>query len=173
MRRFTRQLYRWPGDMGAPQVTSRGTALAAAITMSRRASVAGAPTVVAIVNTNPDLVRLLRVAIEQAGFIVLVMHIEDIKLGETDMDMLLQQHDPRVVVYDVAPPYDQNWRFLDHLRKRTDFRRRQFVLTSVNVERLEEVVGTDETVYEVVGRDKDIGEVVRAVKEASRARPTR
>jgi hypothetical protein len=47
------------------------------------------------------------------------------------------------------------------------------VLVSVNERRALEVVGRDETVYEVVGEPQDIDAVVRAVKEASRARPTR
>ena len=141
--------------------------------MGRKSDEIDNPIVVAVVNTNPDLVRLLRVSLEHAGFVVLIMHIEDIKLGTTDMDMLLTQHDPKVIVYDVAPPYDQNWRFLDHLRGSTSFRGRQFVLTSVNVKRMQELVHKDERVYEVVGKSKDIGEVVRAVKEASRNRPTR
>lgn len=141
--------------------------------MARNSAEIYTSTVVAIVNTNPDLVRLLRVAIEQAGFIVLVIHIEDIKLGETDVDMLLAQHDPKVIVYDVAPPYEQNWRFLDHLRTATDFEGRRFVLTSVNVKLLSEIVGRDESVYEIAGESKDINAVVRAVKEASRARATR
>jgi CheY-like chemotaxis protein len=131
------------------------------------------PTVVAVVNTNPDIVRLLRMSLEQAGFVVLVIHIEDIKVGSTDIEPILRQHDPRVIVYDVAPPYEQNWRFLDHLRTSTLFAGRQFVLTSVNVKRLREIVGIDDAVYEVVGEAKDVGEVVRAVKEASRARATR
>jgi CheY-like chemotaxis protein len=128
---------------------------------------------VAIVNTNPDLVRLLRVSLEQAGFIVLVIHIEEIKLGEADLEAFLTQHNPKVIVYDVAPPYDQNWRFLDHLRASTSFKGRRFVLTTVNLARVQEIVGPDETVHEVVGRSDDLEEVVRAVKEASRARETR
>lgn len=129
--------------------------------------------VVAVVNTNPDVVRLFRVALERAGFITFAVHIEDIKVGSVDVDDLLRQHDPRVIVYDVAPPYDQNWRFLDHLRTSTAFKGRYFVLTTVNLRAVEKVVGPDETVYEVIGEPKDIDEVVRAVKEASRARPTR
>jgi CheY-like chemotaxis protein len=129
--------------------------------------------VIAIVNTNPDLVRLLRVSLEQIGFIVLVMHVEEIKIGDADIETFLRQHDPKVIVYDVAPPYDQNWRFLDHLRTSTAFRGRRFVLTTVNLARVEEIVGPDEAVHEVVGRSDDIGEVMRAVKEASRARATR
>lgn len=131
------------------------------------------PLVVAIVNTNPDLVRLLRMALERAGFIVFEIFIEDIKLGAANVDAFLSQHNPKVIVYDLAPPYDVNWRFLDHLRTATDFKGRRFVLTSVNVRNAEEVVKGDESVYEIVGEDTDIAEVVRAVKEAARARPTR
>ena len=129
--------------------------------------------VVAVVNTNPDVVGRLRIALEQAGFLVIIIHIEDIKTGGTDVDMLLKEHDPRVIVYDVAPPYEHNWRFLDHLRTATDFQGRKFVLTSVNVRLLQKAVKEDETVYEIAGEPEDIDEIVRAVKEASRARSTR
>jgi hypothetical protein len=131
------------------------------------------PIVVAIVNTNPDIVRLLQVNLQRAGFVVLVIHIEDIKLGMTDIESMLSQHDPRVVVYDVAPPFDENWRFLDHLRTSTAFKGRHFVLTTVNVRRVYEIIGNDETVYEVVGEPEEIESVLRAVKEATRARSTR
>jgi CheY-like chemotaxis protein len=131
------------------------------------------PVVVAVVNTNPDIIRMLRMSLEHAGFVALAVHIEDIKTGSANVKSLIEEHDPRVVVYDIAPPYEQNWRFLDHLRTSTDFRGRRFVLTSVNVAAAQQAVGKEESVYEVVGQDSDILEVVRAVKEASRARPTR
>lgn len=131
------------------------------------------PVVVAVINTNPDVVRLLRTNIERAGFVVIVLHIEDIKRGVSDVDMMFREHNPRVIVYDVAPPYDVNWRFLEHLRASPVFAGRHFVLTSVNPNRLHQIVGNEDSVYEIVGEPEDVGEVVRAVKEASRARPTR
>jgi len=131
------------------------------------------PIIVAIVNTNPDLVRLLRVNLERAGFVVFEIHIEEIRLGVTNVESFLNQHDPKVILYDVAPPFDQNVRFLDHLRSATGFEGRQFVLTSVNSRRVEEIVGLDETVYEVVGEPDEVDQIIRAVKEASRARATR
>jgi len=131
------------------------------------------PVVVAIINTNPDIVRLLRTSVERAGFLVVVLHIEDIKLGASNVEVVLREHDPKVIVYDVAPPYDLNWRFLEHLRGAALFDGRRFVLTSVNPPRLRKIVGIEESVFEVVGESEDIAEVVRAVKEASRARPTR
>ena len=129
------------------------------------------PLVVAIVNTNPDLVELLKARIEAAGFIALILHIADIRTG-LDIETTLKEHDPRVIVYDVVPPYDRSWRFLEHLRGSTSFSGRQFVLTSPNVGQLRALVGMDETVYEIVGGD-DINGIVQAVREASRARPTR
>ena len=130
------------------------------------------PPVVAIVNTNPDLVELLKAKIEQAGFVVLVLHVEDVRQG-LDIENVLQQHNPRVVVYDVVAPYDRSWRFLDHLRSATAFRGRRFVLTSPNPANVQRVVGADETVYEILGQDADLATVVQAVREASKARPTR
>jgi DNA-binding NarL/FixJ family response regulator len=129
------------------------------------------PPVVAIVNTNPDMVELLKAKIEQAGLIVLVMHVHDIRQG-LDIENTLQQHDPRVVVYDVVAPYERSWRFLEHLRGNTAFKGRQFVLTSPNVAQVRRIVGSDEMVYEIVGGE-EIDNIVQAVREASRARPTK
>jgi hypothetical protein len=129
------------------------------------------PPVVAIVNTNPDMVELLKARIEAAGFIVLILHVADIRTG-LDIETTLTQHDPRVVVYDVVPPYERSWRFLEHLRTATSFAGRQFVLTSPNVAQVRRIVKVDEMLYEIVGGN-DIDGIVQAVREASRARPTR
>ena len=137
-----------------------------------RDPVSETPISVAIINTSPDIVRLLRTEIEALGFVVFVIHIEDIKTGDTELEPFLRQHDPRVIVYDLAPPYDVTWRFLDHLRRSRAFEGRELVLTSVNRSRAREVVGNIE-VFEVVGHDEDLGAIARAVKAASRARRTR
>ena len=128
---------------------------------------------VAVINTNPDVVRRLRIALESAGFIAFVIHIEQIKEAIANLESFLDQHDPKVIVYDVAPPYDLNWRTLEHIRSSPSFEGRRFVLTTLNRAALERITGTDEMVYEIVGEREDIDEVVRAVKEASRARETR
>ena len=128
--------------------------------------------VVAIVNTNPDLVETLKHRLEQVGFLAIILHVHDIKAG-MDFETVLRQHDPKVVVYDVVFPYDRSWRFMDHLRTATAFKGRQFVLTTPNAASVHKVVGTDEAVYEILGEERDINAVVQAVKEASRARPTR
>jgi CheY-like chemotaxis protein len=128
--------------------------------------------VVAVVNTNPDLLEVLKHRLEQAGLLVIVLHIKDLKEG-MDFETVLRQHDPRVIVYDLVFPYERNWRFMDHLRTATAFKGRQFVLTTPNLHSVQTIVGTDETVYEILGDDADLDAVVQAVREASRARPTR
>lgn len=131
------------------------------------------PPVVAIINTSDDLVELLKMKIEAAGFVVTTVHVSDIRAAQFDAESFLRLHDPKVIVYDVVAPYDRSWRFLDHLRTSPGFEHRRFVLTSMNPARVHDLVKTDETVYEVVGQDEDIAMVVQAVKEAARARPTR
>ena len=129
------------------------------------------PPVAAVINTNPDLTELLKARIEAAGFIALVMHIAEIRAG-LDLSAVLAQHDPRVIVFDVAAPFERNWRFFEHLRA-TVFKGRRFVLTAPNAAALRRLVGKDEAIYEILDDAGDIDAIVQEVREASRARATR
>jgi CheY-like chemotaxis protein len=128
--------------------------------------------VIAIINTTPDAVDLIKDVIERAGFLVVSTFTWLIQAGQIDIEAFVRTHTPAVIVYDIAPPYDRNWEFLQHLRA-TLLREYRFVITSVNVKHVEQLVGRDERVYEVVGTPHDLSDIVRAVKEAARARPTR
>lgn len=129
--------------------------------------------VVAVVNTNPDIVRLLRVSLERSGYVTFAISMEDTRNGSVHVKALLDRHNPDVIIHDIAPPYEQNWRFLDQLRSTGEFAGRRFVITSVNARAAQQAVGRQESVYEVLGQDTDVLQIVRAVKEATRARPTR
>ena len=131
---------------------------------------AGLP-VVAVINTNPDLVELLKVRIEAAGFVVLVMHVADIRSG-LDLTSVFAQHDPAVIVYDVVAPFERSWRFFEHLRD-TTFQNRQFVLTTPNEPALRRLAGRDESIYEIIEGAGEVDAIVQAVREAARARPTK
>jgi DNA-binding NtrC family response regulator len=131
------------------------------------------PVVAAIFNTSPDIVDVMRRAFEPAGVVTVTAFTHQIRDGIIDADAFLKQHDPKVVVYDIAPPYEENWRLFKHISSMPAMEGRQVVLTSVNAKHVEELAGNHEKVYEVVGKPLDIDRIVRAVKEAARARPTR
>jgi CheY-like chemotaxis protein len=131
------------------------------------------PVVAAIFNTSPDIVDLLRRAFEPAGIVTVSVLTHQIREGVVDVEGFLRQHNPDVVVYDIAPPYDANWQLFEHICRMEVMRKRPVVVTSINPRHVEQLAGKDEKVYEVVGKPLDLDQIVRAVKEGSRARPTR
>jgi DNA-binding response OmpR family regulator len=129
--------------------------------------------VVAVINSTPDIVDMLRIAIEQAGFVVVTALTFEVREGSIDIERFVAQHDPRVIVYDVAPPYEANWNLFTHIAAMPVMQGRHFVLTSTNAQHVEKIAGPQHHIYEIIGKPFDLGQVVQQVKEASRARPTR
>jgi DNA-binding response OmpR family regulator len=128
--------------------------------------------VVAVFNTSEDTTDLLRVVFEQAGFTVITAMTHVFRDGKIDLEAFMRQHRPRVIVYDIALPYEQNWRLFEHIRASPACQGVGFVLTTTNVAQVQKVAGTEQLVHEIVGKPYDLDIVVRAVKEAARQRPT-
>ena len=122
--------------------------------------------VVAIFNANDDVVELLRVVFEQAGFLAVSAHVDAIRRGTVDVERFVRTHAPRAIVYDVAPPYDRQWAFLQHMRSLAGMADIPFVVTSTNAARLKDWVGTDEQIYEIIGKPYDLEDILGAVKRA-------
>lgn len=122
---------------------------------------------IAVINRNDDLVGLLREALEDDGLAVVTTHIHDIKSGRQDLPRFLKKHDPDVIVYDLAPPYCDNWRLLGLLRE--PFGDRGLVLTTVNRKALAHAVGRVD-VHEIEGRRRDLSRVVRRVRDEIKTR---
>ena len=128
--------------------------------------------VVAIFNSNDDIVEMLRFALEQAGLIVVSGHVDAIRRGQQRLPDFVEEHNPSVILYDVVPPYDRSWRFLEHLRDTPSLRGRRFVITSTNPQRVREVAG-EEHVLEIVGKPHDLEAIVTTVESATRGQDTR
>lgn len=132
--------------------------------MGRGSAGPGKPTI-AVFNSSEDTVDLLRTALEVEGFQTVVGHIPDVKKGELDLVDFINHHTPAVIVYDVSPPYDANWRFLRLVRSSEPLRRCEFVITTTNKPALERLVGDNEAL-EIIGKPYDLQRVIDAVRAA-------
>jgi DNA-binding response OmpR family regulator len=126
----------------------------------------------AVFNSSPDTVELLRVVLQQAGFVVASAFTFQLRDGLVDLTTFMRQHQPDVVIYDVAVPYDANWALFERLRRNPAMSECQIVVTSTNAQYVQQLAGRDQRIYEIVGKPLDLGEIVRATKEALRSRPT-
>src|SRR5436190_23832980 len=130
-----------------------------------------APPVAAVINTSPDIVDMLRVAFENAGIVVVSTLTHLVRDGEIDLERFVEQHQPGVIVYDIAPPYEANCQLFEHIRRMPVMAGRQFVITSTNSRQVEKFVASSTPVYEVVGKPYDIDQIVAATREALQAKP--
>lgn len=123
--------------------------------------------VVGLFNTSPDTVEMLRIVLEREGFIVVAAYTFQLRDGEVDIEALVRQHRLRVVVYDVAPPYDRNWRLFEHFKTMPAMQGITFVVTTTNIQRVRDVAGAGYKLHEIVGKPYDLQQIVDAVKAAS------
>jgi len=132
-----------------------------------------APPVALVINTSPDIVDMLRIALERAGIVVVSTFTHQVRDGEVDFERFVAQHQPGVILYDIAPPYDRNFQLFEHIRRMPVMAGRHFVITSTNARQVERLVAASTPVYEVVGKPYDLDQIVMATREALKAKPTR
>lgn len=123
--------------------------------------------VVAVFNSSDDMVELLRMMLESNGFVVVSGHIADLRRAKLDLQAFVAQNRPAAVVYDLVPPYDRQWAFLDHLRQVSPLREVPFVLTSTNASMARELAGRTEQVIEILGRPFEMEALLAAVRRAT------
>jgi DNA-binding response OmpR family regulator len=122
------------------------------------------PPVVGVFNTSPDTVEMLRIALEREGFVVVAAYTFDLRDSKVDLEALVRQHRPVAIIYDVAPPYDRNWRLLEHIRSMPALGGISFIVTTTNVARVREVSGPDQELFEIVGKPYDLDQIIAGVR---------
>jgi DNA-binding response OmpR family regulator len=120
--------------------------------------------VVAVFNTSPDTVDLLRIVLEDAGFVVVSAFTYELRDGNVDLEAFCRQHAPSIVIYDVAPPYEPNWRLFLHMRAADVLRNCQFVVTTTHVAHVSRLAEPGLDLFEIVGKPYDLGRIVERVK---------
>jgi DNA-binding response OmpR family regulator len=127
--------------------------------------------VIAVFNTSEDTTDMLRHYFEHKGFVVVTAFTHALRDGKTDLEALMRQYQPVAIVYDIALPYEQNWRLCEQIRSSPACAGVPFVITTTNEAQVRKVAGT-EPVLEIVGKPYDLDQLVERVRRAidSRAR---
>ena len=121
---------------------------------------------ITVLNSSEETIEILKIALEEQGYAVSTGHVADVKKGQLDVIDFVDEHQPDVIIYDVAIPYEENWRFLRLLQSSEALKDVQWVITTTHRQRLEELVGECGEVYEVVGKPYDLVQITNAVKNA-------
>lgn len=126
--------------------------------------------IVALFNASDDTIDMIQKLLTEAGIAQTLIwcHFADLKKGVVDFRKYLAKHNPELVIFDISPPYDENWTFFKTMRDSDVMKGRGSVLTTTNKNRLDEVLGQDSHALEVVGRVEDLRAIAAAIEEETR-----
>jgi DNA-binding response OmpR family regulator len=129
-----------------------------------------APGIVALFNASDDTIDMVQELLNKSGGdqTLIWCHFADLKKGIVDFGKYMDKHNPEVVIFDLSPPYDENWHFFKTMRDAKTMKGRGVVLTTTNKNRLDEVLGEDSHALEVVGKPKDLQQIGAAIEAATR-----
>lgn len=120
---------------------------------------------VVVINANDTLRRPLGESVEAAGFETVTAHPDEAGRTPQAMQEFFRRHGARVVVYDIAPPYAENWALFNDVRyaEMISGSWRQFVPTTASKRALEEQVGPTGAI-ELAGSGFEREGIVQAVQ---------
>jgi DNA-binding response OmpR family regulator len=123
--------------------------------------------VVALFNANDDTVEMVRRMLNASGLTCLIgCHFADLKKRNPAFERYVSEHHPDVVIFDISPPYKENWEFFQTLHYSKAMEGLGLVLTTTNKARLDEAVGKNSEAFEIVGKPYDLAQIRDAIEAA-------
>lgn len=122
---------------------------------------------VAIINSSEEIMEGLQVLLTEEGYPSVSGHVVNFKRGKADFIQFLKKNDPKVIIFDISPPYEENYIFFNLLRNLKQCEDISFILTTTNKRVLEELIGPTNAI-EIVGKPYDLKQIVHAVDETAK-----
>ncbi len=123
----------------------------------------GSAPIVAVINMHIEIVDMLQMALQDEGFRSVGKTIPELERSEQSLLNFLDEHDPRVIIYDVSPPYPQNWERFQVAREVALFRGRHVVLTTTDPDALERLIGPTES-YPIFSKPFELDTLIQAIR---------
>ncbi|MDQ6739532.1 MAG: hypothetical protein M3021_03960 [Actinomycetota bacterium] len=120
---------------------------------------------IAVINNSAEVVEMLGLILEQADYQHVAESVVNFRRGERPVDAFLERHNPHVLIWDIAFPYQENWAFFCQIRDSGVLRQRGVVLTTTNKQALELFIGPH-AARELIGKPYDIEDILQAVHQA-------
>jgi DNA-binding response OmpR family regulator len=126
--------------------------------------------IVALFNASDDTIDMIQAILTKSDSAQSLVwcHFADLKKGVVDFKKYLAKHNPEVVIFDISPPYDENWQYFKTMRDSESMKGRGSVLTTTNKNRLDEVLGSDSQALEVVGKPEDLKQIRAEIEKQTR-----
>jgi CheY-like chemotaxis protein len=112
---------------------------------------------VALCDSHPDTIDLLRTVFEEDGFRVVTIDLREVRAGRLDIARFRDRHPFDVVVFDITLPYQATWELFRQLQT-ADLAGVPVILTTSNERALAALLGEarEEPVVEIWGKPYDI-----------------
>ena len=119
---------------------------------------------VLIVNTSEDTVEALRDALTDEGYEVAAAYARDLRFGKVQLESVIAER-PDAIIYDLAPPYDENWSYFRDVFSRHPLARGiPVIVTTTNARAASGYAGPD--VLELMLKPYDLEHLLSRVKKA-------
>jgi DNA-binding NtrC family response regulator len=122
------------------------------------------PLTVAVFNASDDTVEMLKALLSSRGYVAISGEVDKVKSGEVDFIAFIEAHRPDAMIWDIAPPYDRNWRFYKLVRQLRSLEQCAMVLTTTHRQHLHELTGEAVDAIEIIGKPYDLQAIVDAVE---------